>query len=255
VEIANASAIVTGGASGLGAATARELARRGAQVVVLDRQIDLGMTVADEIGGLFAMADVAVEDQVIEAIALAGSVGPLRVLVNCAGTSRAARTMDRNGRPFDLKAFEFIQRVNLTGHFNCIRLAAVAMSQTEPLRDGERGSILNTASVAAFDGQVGQVAYSASKAAIVGMTLPVARDLAVYGIRINTIAPGLFDTPIYGSGPEAEAFKAKLGESVVFPQRLGRSDEFATMAIEVLTNSYMNGESLRLDGAIRMPPK
>ena len=255
MEITNASAIVTGGASGLGAATARALARRGVHVVVLDRQVDLGKAVADEIGGLFATADVADENQVNEAVTLADSLGPLRILVNCAGTSRAARTVDRNGKPFDLKTFEFIQRVNLTGHFNCIRLAAAAMSQTEPLEDGERGSILNTASVAAFDGQIGQVAYSSSKAAIVGMTLPIARDLAVFGIRINTIAPGLFDTPIYGSGPDAEAFKAKLGASVVFPRRLGRSDEFATMAIEVLTNSYMNGESLRLDGAIRIPPK
>jgi NAD(P)-dependent dehydrogenase (short-subunit alcohol dehydrogenase family) len=255
MDIANASAIVTGGASGLGAATARALANEGALVVILDRQEDQGRAIAEDIGGLFAKADVTDENQVSEAVVLANSLGPLRILVNCAGTSRAARTVDRKGRPFDLKTFEFIQRVNLVGHFNCTRLAAAAMSRTEPLEYGERGSILNTASVAAFDGQIGQVAYSSSKAAIVGMTLPIARDLAVYGIRVNTIAPGLFDTPIYGEGPEAEAFKAQLAASVVFPQRLGRSEEFGTMAVEILKNSYMNGETLRLDGAIRMPPQ
>ena len=145
--------------------------------------------------------------------------------------------------------------MNLVGHFNCIRLAGAAMCRNEPLEDGERGAILNTASVAAYDGQIGQVAYSASKGAIVSMTLPIARDLAVHGIRINTIAPGLFDTPIYGSGEGATAFKEKLGASVVFPRRLGRAYEFASMALEILTNSYMNGESLRLDGAIRLPPQ
>lgn len=255
MEIVGASAIVTGGASGLGAATARALAERGAHVIVLDRQVELGEAVADQIGGLFVMADVADEEQVGAAVTEAASRGPLRVLVNCAGLGRPARTVDRKGSPFHLAKFEFVQKVNLVGHFNCIRLAAAAMSELEELEDGARGSILNTASVAAFDGQIGQVAYSASKAAIVGMTLPIARDLAIYGIRVNTIAPGLFDTPIYGEGVKAEEFKAKLGESVVFPKRLGYAEEFASMALEVLTNDYMNGETLRLDGAIRMPPE
>lgn len=255
MEIEGASAIVTGGASGLGAATARVLAKRGVRVVVLDRHVDLGESVADEIGGRFAPADVVNEQQVGDAVSLASSLGPLRILVNCAGTYRAAQTVDRKGNPLDLTMFELIQRVNVNGHINCIRLAAATMSQTEPLDDGERGSILNTASVAAFDGQIGQVAYSSSKAAIVGMTLPIARDLAAFGIRINTIAPGLFDTSIFGPGPEAEAFKAKLSASLVFPHRIGHPEEFASMAVEVLTNSYMNGETLRLDGAIRMPPQ
>jgi NAD(P)-dependent dehydrogenase (short-subunit alcohol dehydrogenase family) len=255
MEITGASAIVTGGASGLGAATAHALAQRGAHVIVLDRQVEHGEAVANQIGGLFVEADVTDEEQVSAAVTLAVSRGPLRILVNCAGLGRSARTVDRKGSPFDLARFEFVQRINLIGHFNCIRLAAAAMSEMEELEDGARGSILNTASVAAFDGQIGQVAYSASKAAIVGMTLPVARDLAIYGIRINTIAPGLFDTPIYGEGTKAEEFKAKLGESVVFPKRLGYAGEFASMALEVLTNDYMNGETLRLDGAIRMPPE
>lgn len=255
MEIDGASAIVTGGASGLGAATARALAERGAHVIVLDRQVELGQTVAGQIDGLFAEADVTDEEQVNAAVTLAASRGPLRILVNCAGLGRPARTVDRKGKPFDLAKFKFVQEINLVGHFNCIRLAAAAMSELEPLEDGARGSILNTASVAAFDGQIGQVAYSSSKAAIVGMTLPIARDLAIYGIRINTIAPGLFDTPIYGEGTKADEFKAKLGESVVFPRRLGYAKEFASMAIEVLTNNYMNGETLRLDGAIRMPPE
>jgi len=255
MDINGASAIVTGGASGLGEATARALAKRGARVVIVDRQAERGEVVAREVEGAFALADVADESQVQDAVSQAVALGPLRVLVNCAGTSRAARTVDREGKPFDLATFEFVQKVNLTGHFNCIRLASAAMCQNEPLEDGERGSILNTASVAAFDGQIGQLAYSASKGAIVGMTLPIARDLAAYGVRINTIAPGLFDTPIYGSGPRADAFKAKLGESVVFPRRLGHAEEFASLALEVLTNSYLNGESIRLDGAIRLPPR
>jgi NAD(P)-dependent dehydrogenase (short-subunit alcohol dehydrogenase family) len=154
-----------------------------------------------------------------------------------------------------LEKFEFVVRVNLIGSYNCARLAAAAMSRTEPLDHGERGAILHTASVAAFDGQIGQTPYSASKGGIVGMTLPMARDLALHGIRVNTIAPGLIDTPIYGQGERAESFKAKLGQSVVFPQRLGCADEFASLAFELITNSYMNGEVVRLDGAVRLPPR
>jgi NAD(P)-dependent dehydrogenase (short-subunit alcohol dehydrogenase family) len=254
VDIKGASAIVTGGASGLGEATARALADRGAHIVVLDRA-ESGAAVAASVGGVFLPADVTDEAQVADAVAAAGELGPLRAVVNCAGVGRVTRTLDRRGVPLELGKFEFVLRVNVLGTFNCLRLAAAAMAKTEPDAQGQRGAILNTASVAAFDGQIGQAAYSASKGAIVGMTLPIARDLAVVGIRLNTIAPGLFDTPIYGSGPDAEAFKAKLGESVLFPRRLGHAAEFATLALELLTNDYMNGEVVRLDGAIRLPPK
>ncbi|WP_028933177.1 SDR family NAD(P)-dependent oxidoreductase [Pseudonocardia spinosispora] len=256
MDIAGASAIVTGGASGLGEATARRLAQRGAKVVVLDVNEDAGKVIAKEIGGDFAKADVADEAQVQAAVDAASAMGPLRVLVNAAGLGRAARIIGRDLSPIPLETFEFVIRVNLIGSYNCARLAASAMAKTDPLEDGtSRGAILNTASAAAFDGQIGQTPYSASKGGVVGMTLPMARDLARHGIRVNTIAPGLIDTPIYGTGEKAEAFKAQLGQSVVYPNRLGHADEFASMAVEVLTNDYMNGETIRLDGAIRMPPK
>ncbi|MGI8816679.1 MAG: SDR family NAD(P)-dependent oxidoreductase [Pseudonocardia sp.] len=255
MDIAGASAIVTGGASGLGAATARLLAQRGAKVVVLYLQEDKGVLVAKEIGGVFAKAAVADEAQVQAAVEAASELGPLRVLVNSAGLGRAARIIGRDFTPIPLDRFELVIRVNLVSTYNCARLAASAMAATEPLADGtSRGAILNTASAAAFDGQIGQTPYSASKGGVVGMTLRMARDLARHGIRVNTIAPGLIDTPIYGTGPDRDAFKAKLGESVVYPNRLGTADEFASMALEVLTNDYMNGETIRLDGAIRMPP-
>jgi NAD(P)-dependent dehydrogenase (short-subunit alcohol dehydrogenase family) len=255
LDIKGASAIVTGGASGLGEATGRLLAARGAKVVVADLNEAAGRQVASEIGGVFAKTDVADEAQGQAAVDAAGKLGPLRVLVNCAGLGSAARTVDRQGKPFDLKTFEFVVRVNLIGTFNMLRLAAAAMSKTEPQADGERGAIVNTASVAAFDGQIGQAAYSASKGGVVGMTLPIARDLAAVGIRVNTIAPGLVDTPIYGKGEASEAFKANLARSVLFPNRLGTSEEFASLALEILTNSYMNAETIRMDGGIRMPPK
>lgn len=255
LDISGASALVTGGASGLGAATAVALAERGAKVVVLDLNEDLGNKVAKEIGGAFCKTDVADEGQVQAAVDTAVGLGPLRGLVNCAGLGAAARTVDRSGKPFELKAFEFVIRVNLIGTFNTLRLAAAAMAKNDPSEDGERGSIINTASVAAFDGQIGQAAYSASKGGVVGMTLPVARDLSSVGIRVNTIAPGLIDTPIYGEGEASEAFKENLGRSVLFPHRLGTSEEFASLAVELLTNSYMNGETVRIDGGIRMPPK
>jgi NAD(P)-dependent dehydrogenase (short-subunit alcohol dehydrogenase family) len=255
MDITGASAIVTGGASGLGEATARLLAQRGAKVVILDLQEDRGELLAKEIGGVFAKADVSNEEQVQAAVDAASELGPLRVLVNSAGLGKAGRIVGRDLSPMPLANFEFVIRVNLIGTFNCARLAASAMAATEPLADGtSRGAILNTASAAAFDGQIGQTNYSASKGGVVGMTLPMARDLARHGIRVNTIAPGLIDTPIYGSGEKADEFKAKLGQSVVYPQRLGTADEFASMAVEVLTNDYMNGETIRLDGAIRMPP-
>jgi NAD(P)-dependent dehydrogenase (short-subunit alcohol dehydrogenase family) len=255
LDLTDSSAIVTGGASGLGEATARRLAARGAHVVVLDRQEERGRATAAELGGGFALADVSDEEQVQAAVDQALAAAPLRVLVNCAGLGPAARIVDREGVPIPLKRFEFAVRVNLIGSYNCARLAAAAMTRSEPQEDGARGAILNTASVAAFDGQIGQTPYSAAKAGVCGMTLPMARDLAIHGIRVNTIAPGLIDTPIYGEGEKADAFKAKLGTSVVFPQRLGEAEEFASLAVELITNSYMNGEVVRLDGAIRLPPR
>jgi NAD(P)-dependent dehydrogenase (short-subunit alcohol dehydrogenase family) len=255
MDINGISAVVTGGASGLGEATARLLKQRGANVVLIDLQQDKGEALAKELGGVFVKADVADPAQVQPAIDAASEMGPLRALLNCAGIGSAARTIGRDGTPADLAQFERVIRVNLIGTFNCLRLAASAMNATEPLADGERGSIVNTASVAAFDGQIGQAAYSASKGGVVGMTLPIARDLAAAGIRVNTIAPGLIDTPIYGTGERSDQFKANLGVNVLFPHRLGTADEFATMALELITNSYMNGETIRVDGGIRMPPK
>jgi NAD(P)-dependent dehydrogenase (short-subunit alcohol dehydrogenase family) len=259
MDISGASAIVTGGASGLGAATARLLNERGAKVVVVDMNPDTGEKVAAEIGGAFCAADVADTEAVIAAVETAKEMGPLRALVNCAGIGWATRTIGRDGSydsAFDLEVFRKVLEVNLVGTFNCIRLAATAMSQTDPLsEDGERGAIVNTASVAAFDGQIGHAAYSASKGGVVGITLPVARDLAAVGVRVNTIAPGLIDTPIYGEGDASEDFKEKLKRDVLFPKRLGLADEFATLAVELVTNSYMNAETIRCDGGIRMQPK
>jgi NAD(P)-dependent dehydrogenase (short-subunit alcohol dehydrogenase family) len=258
MEIRGSSAVVTGGASGLGEATVRLLAERGVRVVVLDRNQALGEKLARDVGGVFAPADVTNSDEVIAAIEAARELAPLRALINCAGIGWAARTIGRDGSyesAHSLDAFVKVVSVNLIGTFNCVRLAASAMSQTEPLADGERGAIVNTASVAAFDGQIGQAAYSASKGGLVGMTLPIARDLAVIGVRVNTIAPGLIDTPIYGSGPASEEFKKKLKRDVVFPDRLGYPAEFAHLAVELVTNSYLNGETIRIDGAARLQPK
>ncbi len=258
MELNGISAIVTGGASGLGASTARLLAERGAKVVVADMNDVKGEAIAKEIGGVYSRADVTDTDQVIAAVEAAKELGPLRALVNCAGIGWATRTIGKDGNydsAHDLEVFKKVVSINLVGTFNCIRLAATAMSQEEPAEDGERGAIVNTASVAAEDGQIGQASYSASKGGVVGMTLPVARDLAAVGIRVNTILPGLIDTPIYGEGEASEQFKEKLQAGVLFPKRLGRSDEFATLVIELLANSYMNAESIRLDGGIRMQPK
>jgi NAD(P)-dependent dehydrogenase (short-subunit alcohol dehydrogenase family) len=258
MDISGTSSIVTGGASGLGEATVRLLASRGARVVVLDMQDDKGEALAKDVGGVYVHADVTKTDEVIAAVEAAKELGPVRSLVNCAGVGSASRTIGKDGSyesAFNLDHFSKIISINLIGTFNCIRLAATAMSMTEPLADGERGAIVNTASLAAFDGQIGQAAYSASKGGVVGMTLPIARDLAVVGIRVNTIAPGLIDTPIYGQGEASEAFKAKLKKDVVFPDRLGRPDEFASLAVELITNSYMNAETIRIDGAARLQPK
>jgi NAD(P)-dependent dehydrogenase (short-subunit alcohol dehydrogenase family) len=258
MDITGASAIVTGGASGIGAASARLLAARGAKVVIADLQEDKGKELADEIGGAFAKVDVTKTEDIIDAVDMAKSIGPVRVLVNSAGIGWAQRTVGKDGSyesAADLDRFKRVININLIGTFDCIRLAATAMSTTEPLEYGERGAIVNIASVAAFDGQIGQASYSASKGGVVGLTLPVARDLAAIGVRVNTVAPGLIDTPIYGEGEGSEQFKANLQKGVLFPQRLGFQDELASMVVECITNSYMNAETIRVDGGIRMPPK
>jgi NAD(P)-dependent dehydrogenase (short-subunit alcohol dehydrogenase family) len=256
LNLQGASAIVTGGASGIGEASARQLAALGARVVIADLQEDKGAEVAKEIGGLFVKCDVSSEEDGLAAVAAASEMGPLRALVNSAGLGRPGRTIDRNNEPLAQAIFDFVIKVNLLGSFNMLRLSAAAMAKTEPLdADGQRGAIVNMASVAAFDGQIGQAAYSASKGGIVGMTLPIARDLSAVGIRVNTIAPGLIDTPIYGSGEQSDAFKAHLGQSVLFPKRLGSAEELAFMVVDLITNPYMNAEVVRVDGGIRMPPK
>jgi NAD(P)-dependent dehydrogenase (short-subunit alcohol dehydrogenase family) len=258
MDITGASAIVTGGASGIGAAVARALAARGAVVVVADLNAEKGEALAEEIKGVFARVDVTDTEQIASAVQAAAEIAPLRACVNSAGIGWAQRTIGRDGMlesAHDLGAFRKVVEINLIGTFDMTRQAATVMSRNEPDADGQRGAIVNLASVAAFDGQIGQASYSASKGGVVGMTLPVARDLSASGIRLNTVAPGLIDTPIYGEGPDSEAFKAKLGESVLFPKRLGVPDELASMVVECITNSYMNAEVIRVDGGIRMPPK
>ncbi len=248
-------AIVTGGASGLGEAVVREITGRGGKVAILDISDEAGERLVAGLGGSAAYfhADVASEDDVARAIeSTIGKFGAINVAVNSAGILASSRTAGKKG-PMDLALFERIIRVNLVGTFNVIRLAAAKMIANGPDAGGERGVIINTASVAAFDGQIGQAAYAASKAGIVGLTLPVARDLADFGIRSVTIAPGIFDTPIMASVPEE--VRAALGASVPFPRRMGRPDEFAAMVAHVIENSMLNGETIRLDGAIRMAPK
>ncbi len=256
MELEGASVLVTGGASGIGAASARRLSVLGAKPVIADLNEEKGKAIAEELSGVFVKTDVADDGQAQAAVDAALGLGPLRALVNAAGLGNAKRTVNREGKPFPLDQFEFVIRVNLVGTFNCLRLAAAAMSKQDPVDgDGQRGAVVNIASVAAFDGQIGQAAYSASKGGVVGLTLPVARDLAAVGIRVNTIAPGLIDTPIYGQGEASDQFKANLGRNVLFPKRLGDSSELASMVAELITNDYMNGETLRVDGGIRMPPK
>jgi len=251
MDIAGCAAIVTGGASGLGAATARRLAAAGGHVVIVDLQD--GGALAKQIDGAFVQADVTIEPEFSVAIEAAVEMGSLRALVNCAGIGPPQRTINRDGSPHDLAMFRKVVDINLVGTFNCIRLAAVAMSESEPATSGGRGAIVNTASVAAFDGQIGQAAYSASKGGIVGMTLPIARDLASAGIRVNTIAPGIMDTPMLAGLPEAA--RDSLGQQVLNPKRLGTPDEYADLAYFLLTHDYMNGETIRMDGGIRMAPK
>jgi NAD(P)-dependent dehydrogenase (short-subunit alcohol dehydrogenase family) len=253
MDVKGHAAIVTGGASGLGGATASALAASGARVAVFDLQDELGQKKAAELGGLYVKCNVADAAETEAAVkSVVEKLGAPRVLVNCAGIGRAARTISKGG-PHALEMFSQVISVNLIGTFNCIRLASWAMSQAEPLEGGERGVIINTASVAAFDGQIGQAAYSASKGGVVGMTLPIARDLASIGVRVCTIAPGLFLTPMM-MGLSDEAQKS-LGAQVPFPPRLGDPKEYAQLAMAIVQNQMLNGEVIRLDGAIRMAPR
>jgi NAD(P)-dependent dehydrogenase (short-subunit alcohol dehydrogenase family) len=253
MEIAGSSALVAGGASGLGEATVRALHERGAVVTIADVNAEKGQALAQELDLEFVSCDVREESQVETAVSKAAALdGGLRISVCCAGTGWAQKIAGSKG-PHPLMPFETIIQINLIGTFNVLRFAASTMIATEPKEDGERGVCINTASIAAFDGQVGQVAYSASKGGVVGMTLPTARDLAQYGIRVNTIAPGLFDTPLLAALPE-EARKA-LGAGIPFPQRLGMPAEYAQLACQIVENIMLNGETIRLDGALRMPPR
>jgi 3-hydroxyacyl-CoA dehydrogenase/3-hydroxy-2-methylbutyryl-CoA dehydrogenase len=255
MRVAESTAVVTGGASGLGRATAERLVAGGGRVALVDRRASAGAEVARQLGpnALFAAADVTSADEVAAALDQTRErFGGVHVLVNCAGIGLAQRTVGKQG-PARLDDFVRVVQVNLIGTFNCIRLAATAMAANAPTADGERGVIINTASVAAFDGQIGQAAYAASKGGIVGLTLPVARDLAELGIRVVTIAPGLFDTPLLASLPEP--VRASLAKQVPFPSRLGRPAEYAALALQIIENAMLNGETIRLDGAIRMQPR
>jgi NAD(P)-dependent dehydrogenase (short-subunit alcohol dehydrogenase family) len=253
MNISGLAAIVTGGASGLGGATAERLARAGAKVTIFDLNSELGLAKAREIGGHFAAVNVTDESAVAKAIADAEGVnGKARILVNCAGIGPPAKVIGRNGEAIPLADFSKIISINLIGSFNVLSKFAARIHDAEPV-DEERGVIINTASVAAFEGQIGQAAYAASKSGVVGMTLPIAREFARYGIRVMTIAPGLFWTPLLGSLPQ-EA-QDSLGKQVPFPSRLGQPDEFAQMVEAIVTNPMLNGETIRLDGAIRMAPK
>ncbi|MEQ1688538.1 MAG: SDR family NAD(P)-dependent oxidoreductase [Sphingopyxis sp.] len=253
------SAVVTGGASGLGAATARALAAKGVKVAIFDLQEEKGLAIANEIGGVFCEVNVTDDASVEAGFAKARAAhGQERILVNCAGTGNAIKTASRSKedgsiRHFPLDAFNWIIQINLVGTFRCIAKSAAGMLTLDPLTDGARGAIVNTASVAGEDGQIGQAAYAASKAGVIGMTLPIARDLSAEGIRINTILPGIFDTPLLAGAPQN--VRDALGASVPFPKRLGDPAEYAHLALTMIENGYFNGEDVRLDGAIRMAPR
>ncbi len=253
MNLADTTAIVTGGASGMGEATARRLAEARATVVILDRDAAKGEKVASDLGGRFVQADITDPDDVSPAMAAATALAPLRTCIHCAGIGWAERTINKDGAPHSLETFAKVIEINLIGTFNVLRLAASAMSANEPDENGQRGVIVNTASVAAYDGQIGQAAYSASKGGVVALTLTAARDLSAAGIRVCTIAPGLVDTPLLAGLPDPQ--RAALGQSVLFPKRLGTPDEFASLATEIVRNPYLNGEVIRLDAGIRMPPK
>ena len=255
MKIAGCVAVITGGASGLGRATAERLLGSGGKVALLDLPTSAGAEVAKTLGAntFFTPGDVTNADQVTEALsAAAAKFGGIQVLVNCAGIGKADKTFGKRGSA-DLAGFSRVIQVNLIGTFNCIRLAAAHMAKNQPNDEGERGVMINTASVAAFDGQIGQAAYSASKGGIVGMTLPIARDLAELGIRVCTIAPGLFDTPLLAGLPEPA--RVSLGKQVPFPPRLGRPAEYGALAAHIVENAMLNGETIRLDGALRMAPR
>ena len=253
MRIEGASAIVMGGASGLGEATARALSERGARVTVADLNEEKGNALAGEIGATFLKADVTSPEEVEAAVAAAaGGDGGLRIAVNCAGVGWAERISHKGG-PHNFDMFSKVIQINLIGTFNALRHESAAMAKNEPDENGERGVCVNTASIAAFDGQIGQVAYSASKGGVVGMTLPAARDLSGVGVRVNTIAPGLFDTPLLAALPQ-EARDA-LGQTIPFPKRLGLPAEYAQLAVHIAENVMLNGETIRLDGALRMAPK
>ena len=259
MDIQGISAVVTGAASGLGEASARELARRGARVAVFDRDIERGEKVAADIGGVFCEVDVTSDQKVAAAFAKARDAhGQERVLINCAGVANAAKTVGRDketkaARPYPIAQFELAIQINLIGTFRCIAFSALGMVDLEPLADGERGAIVNTASVAAEDGQIGQVAYSASKGGVLAMALPIARDLMNDGVRVNTILPGVFKTPMVAMMPPN--VQDALAAQVPFPKRLGTAEEYARLACFMVENPYMNAAAVRLDGGIRMAPR
>jgi len=259
MKLEGVSAVITGGASGLGAATARLLAAHGVKVAIFDMNAEKGEAVAAELGGVFCNVNVTSEESVDAGFAKArAAIGQERILINCAGTGNAIKTASRSKetgeiKHFPINAFELLIQINLIGTFRCIAKSAAGMMTLPPLEDGDRGAIVNTASVAAEDGQIGQAAYSASKGGVVGMTLPIARDLSSEGIRVNTILPGIFNTPLLQGAPQN--VKDALGASVPFPKRLGNPEEYASLAVEMCRNGYFNGEDVRLDGAIRMAPR
>lgn len=253
MQIQGSSALITGGASGLGLATARALTAAGAVVTILDLPSSSGADIAQELGGVFAAGDVTSPEDAASAVAAAQVAAPLRIVVNCAGIAPPAKVLDREGNPAVLADFERIVRINLIGTFNVLSQAAAVIATNEPTESGDRGVIVNTASVAAFDGQIGQPAYSASKGGVHAMTLPVARELARHGIRVCTIAPGIMETPMLMGLPQAA--QDSLGQQVPFPSRLGRPEEYAALVRQIVENGYLNGETIRLDGAIRMAPK
>lgn len=256
MQLADVAAVVTGGASGLGEATTRALTAKGAAVTILDLQEDKAAALVTELGGRtsFVTTDVTDGEQVQAAVSEAADKGiELRVAVSCAGVGWASRLLSRDGTPHDLELFKTVIGINLVGTFNVLRLTAAAMAGNEPDEQGERGAIVNTASIAAFDGQIGQIAYAASKAGVAGMTLPAARDLSSIGVRVNTIAPGIIDTPMLAGLPED--IRAGLAAGIPFPKRLGTSADYAGLAVFLLEHPYLNGETVRMDAALRMPPK
>ena len=253
MQIQGSSALITGGASGLGLATARTLAAAGAVVAILDLPSSAGAEIAADLGGVFSGGDVTSAEDAAAAVAAAQAAAPLRIVVNCAGIAPPAKVLDREGNPAVLADFERVVRINLVGTFNVLSQASAVIAKNDVTDTGDRGVIVNTASVAAFDGQIGQPAYSASKGGVHAMTLPVARELARYGIRVCAIAPGIMETPMLMGLPQAA--QDSLGQQVPFPSRLGRPDEYASLVQQIVENGYLNGETIRLDGAIRMAPK